>query len=237
MAEEQGKTLRDMMDAADASTLNAAGNAFADRGMWNEALECYERSRALHQQAHNRRGEALVLNNLGAACYAMGDWDAALAHYQEALAILRRLDDRQTELLTLMNICFLRYAQAGLYGEELDRAQMLAEELGQEEPLTKICWMRGDAAFHAGQDMPAAFHHYALACLHASRAGVNLLDTTLDYVDEHLSELVDQSNRLAALAFCDHLLEFGRVENLGAAFLSRVERKRSSLLSPPLLGA
>ena len=47
MSEQRGDSavhsLEDMMEVADARTLNAAGNSFADRGMWNEAIECYER--------------------------------------------------------------------------------------------------------------------------------------------------------------------------------------------------
>jgi tetratricopeptide (TPR) repeat protein len=232
---EQTTSLDDMMNAADARTLNMAGNAFADRGLWNEAIECYERSRARYEQEGDRRGQALVLNNLGAVCYATGDWENALTYYQDALAILRGMSERETELLTLMNICFLEYAQGATSTAELDRAQLLAEELRQDEPLTKICWMRGDAAFHKDTDLPQAFHFYALACLHASRAGGDLLDQTLRYMDEHLRILVGRGESLAALAFCDHLLESGRAENLGAVFLEAIEKKRSSVLTPPQL--
>jgi len=237
MGAEQGTSLDDMLDGADARTLNMAGNGFADRGLWNEAMECYERSRALYQQAGDRRGEALVLNNLGATSYAIGDWDAAQAYYRAALPALSGLDDRETELLTLMNLCFLHYAQGGQAAEELDHAQRLAEELGQDDPLTKIHWMRGDTAFRDGQDLPRAFHFYALACWHASRAGGDLLERTLGYVDEHLRVLTGRGQTLAALAFCDHLLELGRERGLGSTFAETVQNKRSSLLSPPLLGA
>jgi tetratricopeptide (TPR) repeat protein len=229
-------TLDDMMDAADARTLNTTGNAFADRGMWNEAVDCYERSRDAYRQAGDKRGEALALNNLGAAGYAMGDWDAALASYGDALSLLRGLDERESELFTLMNICFLQFAQNGRSPEELDRAQHLAEELGKDEPQAKIYWMRGDAAFSEGTNLPAAFHAYALACMHASRAGGDLLRQSLTYVDEHLRLLVDKEQRLAALAFCDHLLEFGREQSLGESFLREIQNKRSTLLAPTLLG-
>lgn len=228
--------LDDMMDAADARTLNTAGNAFSDRGMWNEAVACYERSRDAYRQASDRRGEALALNNLGAASYAMGDWDAALAWYGDALSILRGLDDREAELFALMNVCFLQFAQNRLPSENLDRAQRLAEELAKDEPQAKIYWMRGDAAFKEGTNLPAAFHAYALACLHASRAGGDLLQQSLTYVDEHLRLLVDKEQRLAALAFCDHLLAFGRENALGESFLREIQNKRSSILAPPLLG-
>lgn len=229
-------SLEGMMDGADARTLNMTGNAFADRGMWNEAIECYERSRALYLQAGDRRGEALVLNNLGATNYAIGDWDAAQSCYQDALAALRAQGDRETELLTLMNICFLHYAQGAEADADLDRAQRLAEELGQDDPLTKIYWMRGDTAFHAGTDLAQAFHFYALACLHASRAGGDLLDKTLSYVDEHIRVLVDREQTLAALTFCDHLIEFGGSSGMEATFLTSIQNKRSVLISPPLLG-
>ncbi len=240
MAQENGvagRSLDDMMETADARTLNMAGNAFADRGLWNEAIECYERSRSLYQAAGDRRGEALVLNNLGATSYAIGDWDAALASYQDALAALRSLNDRETELLTLMNVCFLRFAQGGAAAGDLDRAQVLAEDLEQHDPLTKIHWMRGDAAFRVGGQLPQAFHFYALACVHASRAGGGLLDRTLDYVDEHVRVLSDRGQTLAALTLCDHLLEVGRAEGLGDDFVAKVQNKRSVLLAPPQLGA
>jgi tetratricopeptide (TPR) repeat protein len=229
-------SLEDMMDAADARTLNAAGNSFADRGMWNEAIECYERACSRYRQQGDRRGEALALNNLGATSYAMGDWDEALQRYQDALSILRGLNERQTELLTLMNICFVNYAQGGAPAEDLDQAQRLAEELGQHDPLTKIHWMRGDAAFRQPADLPTAFQEYALACVSASRAGSDLLEQTLTYVDEHIRVLVASGQTLAALAFCDQLLAVGRAENLGDSFQSRVSNKRSSLLAPRLLG-
>ncbi len=236
MRTDAAQSLEEMIHAADAPTLNEAGNAFAARGMWNEALACYERSRALYQQGHNERGEALVLNNLAAISYAMGDWETALLTYADALAILRRLDQRPAELLALMNLCFIKYAQGGDCPAELEQAQRLAEELEQEEPLTRIYWMRGDATLRQGRNLPAGFHYYALACLHAQRAGDDLLDATLAYVGDHLRSLVSEGNRLAALAFCDHLLSFGRGQDMGEAFLSRVDELRASLLSPPLLG-
>ncbi len=227
-------SLDEMMNSADARTLNMTGNAFADRGMWNEAIECYERSRALYLQAGDRRGEALVLNNLGATNYAIGDWDAAQSCYQDALAALRAQGDRETELLTLMNICFLHYAQGAEADADLDRAQRLAEELGQDDPLTKIYWMRGDTAFHEGTVLAQAFHFYALACLHASHGGGDLLDKTLSYVDEHTRVLVDRGQTLAALSFCDHLLAFGQEQGMAAGFLTEVQNKRFVLLAPPL---
>ena len=166
----------------------------------------------------------------------MGDWDTALMYYQDALNILHDLDDPEIELLTLMNVCFLQYAQGGQPTEDLDRAQQLAEKLGQDDPLTRIYWMRGDTAFGAGSDLPQAFHYYALACVHASRASGDLLEQTLGYIDEHVRILRDRRQSLAAIAFYDHLLEVGRAHSLGQAFLDAIQTKRATLLSPPLLG-
>jgi hypothetical protein len=39
------------------------------------------------------------------------------------------------------------------------------------------------------------------------------------------------------LAFCDHLLAFGRQHGLGQVFLQQIEAKRTDLLAPPLLGS
>ena len=46
MGNHNEQTLADMIASADAETLNQAGNAFSDRGMWQEALACYERHAA-----------------------------------------------------------------------------------------------------------------------------------------------------------------------------------------------
>lgn len=230
-----GGSLEGMMQSADARTLNMAGNAFADRGMWNEAIECYERSRALYRAAGDSHGEALVLNNLGATSYAIGDWDEAGRYYGEALAALRG-QHPDTELLTLMNISFLRYAQGGKPDDMLDRAQRLAEELRRHDPLTKISWMRGDAAFAAGDDPARAFEFYAQACLHGSRAGDDLLDRTLTYIEEHVRVLHERGQTATALAFCDHLERFGQRHSLGSRFAARVQNIRSGVAAPPLLG-
>ncbi len=74
MAEE--RSLEEMMDAADARTLNAAGNAFADRGMWNEALECYERAHEIDP------ADALIAVALGAELRHNERWDEAAEVYR-----------------------------------------------------------------------------------------------------------------------------------------------------------
>jgi Tfp pilus assembly protein PilF len=235
------QTLEDMIASADAETLNQAGNAFSDRGMWNEALACYERSLELRQAAGDRRGQGIVLNNLGALYYGLGDWEQAQQYYEQSLAIAQAVGDQNEQLFVLMNLCFLRYAQGQPAEQLLNRAQALAEALGSAQELMRLAWMRGDLALQrafAGDDSAysQAFAAYAAASRHAARLGQETLQQTMSFIDEHLARLAEANQRLAALAFGDYLLAYGQDNNLGSEFAAHYTRKRDELLYPPLLG-
>jgi len=91
----------------DARELNELGNAYVDYGMWDEALECYERSLSLRRGAKDRRGEMVVLNNLGALYHRQALWDEALRCYGESREIAHKLEERESELATLANVIFI----------------------------------------------------------------------------------------------------------------------------------
>jgi|GEM_PF-1249049 len=235
-------SLADMIASADAETLNQAGNAFSDRGLWREALACYERSLELRQAAGDRRGQGIVLNNLGAMYYGLGDWEQAQQCYAASLEIAQAMGEQSEQLFVLMNLCFLRYAQGQPAEELLARAQTLAEALGREQELMRLAWMRGDLAMQralAGDDAAyaQAFAAYAVASGHAARLGHEHLQQTMSFIDEHLARLAEADQRLAALAFGDYLLAYGQNNNLGPEFAAHYTTKREELFYPPLLGA
>jgi len=235
-------SLADMIASADAETLNQAGNAFSDRGMWKEALACYARSLELRQAAGDRRGQGIVLNNLGAMYYGLGDWEQAQQCYAESLEIAEAMGEQGEQLFVLMNLCFLRYAQGQPAEELLASAQALAETLGREPELMRLAWMRGDLALQralAGDDSAyaLAFAAYAAASGHAAHLGGEHLQQTMGFIDEHLNRLAEANQRLAALAFCDYLLAYGQENALGPEFAAHYAKKREEMLYPPLLGA
>jgi len=241
MDSSNGQSLADMIASADAATLNQAGNAFSDRGLWPEAIACYERSLELHQAAGDQRGQGIVLNNLGAMCYGLGDWEQAQQCYAESLEIAKAVGDQSEQLFVLMNLCFLRYAQGQPAEELLASAQTLAEALGREQELMRLAWMRGDLALQralAGDDAAyaPAFAAYAAASSHAAHLGGEHLRQTMSFIDEHLARLAEANQRLAALAFCDYLLAYGQDNALGSEFAAHYTKKREELLYPPLLG-
>ena len=66
------------LTSLDARELNELGNAYVGYGMWDRALECYERSLSLRREAKDRRGEMVVVNSLGARYHQQALWDEAL---------------------------------------------------------------------------------------------------------------------------------------------------------------
>jgi tetratricopeptide (TPR) repeat protein len=73
--------MNDATQPATADDLFALGNAFANRGQYEDAIACFERVRLLMPFSPT------VYNNLGAALMRLQRYDAAIERYQQALAL------------------------------------------------------------------------------------------------------------------------------------------------------
>jgi tetratricopeptide (TPR) repeat protein len=82
------------------------------RGELNTALDHFERSLAMRQEAGNRSGEAQSLNNIGRVHHGRGENTIALEHYQASLAIRQDLGDRAGEARMLFHLA-LFFEQQG----------------------------------------------------------------------------------------------------------------------------
>jgi len=226
---------RDFSDltSLNARELNELGNAYVDHGMWDEALECYERSLALRREGKDRRGEMVILNNLGALYHRQALWDEALRWYRESREIARKLEERESELATLVNMIFIHFTRSQVEGflQLAAEAEELAQALEGWASLSILNWLRGSQAFASARD-EEGMAYYAKALRFALKGGEATLQDMLAHVDKEMERLVHQGSPGLALVFCDYLL-------IACEDMERVREhliaKREELLSPPRL--
>lgn len=217
----------------DARELNELGNAYADYGMWDKALECYERSLSLRREAKDRRGEMVVLNNLGALYHRQALWDEALRCYRESRKIAHELEERESELAILVNMTFIHLTRSHVddFLQLADEAEELAQSLEGWAPLSILHWLRGRLAF-ASSRHEEGMAYYAEALRFAPKGGEATLREMLAHVDEEVERLVVRDSPGLALVLCDYLLV--ACEGIEGV-RDHLAEKREGLLSPPRL--
>ena len=102
--------------------LGNLGNAYADLGRLDEAIDHYQQALAISHEIGDRRGEGTRLGNLGNAYRNLGRLDEAIDHYQQALAISIDIGDRRGEGNHLGNLGNA-YADLGRLDEAIDHYQ------------------------------------------------------------------------------------------------------------------
>ncbi len=110
------------------------GIVFADRGDYDRALECYQRSLSIAEAFGDKQGISVAAGNMGIVFSDRGVYDRTLECYQKQLSIAEELGDKSGISITVGNmgeVFFLR----GFYSkalEYLEQALDLAIELKQK---------------------------------------------------------------------------------------------------------
>ena len=141
-----------------ANALNGAGILAQFQGDYREALELYERAKALWEEVNDLHGVASTLNNMGMIASALSDWAQSRQVTEEALAINRRISNRQSEAINLNNLGILAmrqqdYATAQTY---LETALHINREEGMREWETGNLLNMGMAALLQGEHTRAS---------------------------------------------------------------------------------
>ena len=214
----------------DARELNELGNAYVDQGMWDKALECYERSLSLRREAGDRRGEMVVLNNLGALYHHQALWDEALRCYRGSREIAHKLEERESELAILVNMIFIHVSRSQVedFLQLADEAEELAQALEGWASLSILHWLRGRQALTSSRH-EEGMAYYAEALRFALKGGEATLKEMLAHVDGEIERLTARDSPGLALVLCDYLL-------FACEDMERVREhliaKREELLSP-----
>ncbi len=81
-----------------------------------KALEYFQRSLALYEEADNRRGISMVLNNLGIFHFEKGDLEKALEYYQRGLAVSEGVDSKTGNVAAFVAIGRVHHQRKGALG-------------------------------------------------------------------------------------------------------------------------
>ncbi len=103
--------------------LGALGLVHHNRGWFEEAYACYERSLTLYQELDNTQGILRGLARLGLISYTMGRFGKAHTCFREALHLARQLQDRRSQAFVQAYLGLL-HCDMG----HLERAQQYCED-------------------------------------------------------------------------------------------------------------
>jgi tetratricopeptide (TPR) repeat protein len=160
--EGQYRRLFDKLDAdVNAVLLHNFGNLVMNRGDYDKALECYERSLKVSEEVGNRSGVASSLTQIGRIHQERGDYDEALEYYERSLKIFEELGNRPSVAIPLHQIGNIHYLQ-GDYDKALgyyDRSLKIAEELGDRSGVADTLHQLGMIHQRRG-DLDKASEHY-----------------------------------------------------------------------------
>jgi tetratricopeptide (TPR) repeat protein len=230
---DSGRSIEDL----DERELNELGNAYSAQGMWEEAIDSYLRSLAMRKSQGDQHGQAIVLNNLGGVYYVQGRLPEAEDCFETSRQMAGESGEGLTELVGLMNLAFLHFAegQADDFLRCADEAEVLAQELEQWEPLSKLSWLKGRLALSVPDRYEKGLTLYAEALDYAARAGEAELAKMLDRVDGQAEQLVLDGSRGLALVLYDYLHVFVQEQGFEDSTVSRLVTKREEILTRPSL--
>ncbi|MCK4413498.1 MAG: CHAT domain-containing protein [Candidatus Eisenbacteria sp.] len=146
-------------------------------GESEQALEAWERARAIFRRQGDRKYEAWSLNRTALVRRELGDLRQALGEFQEALRLHRELGDRQAQQLVLGNIGLAQADLGDLAGalEAFQEALDLAWEIGDREG---ACWGLTNLSYVANL---TGQHHQAIAY---ADSAIGLARQTGNRIDE-----------------------------------------------------
>jgi tetratricopeptide (TPR) repeat protein len=133
LARAQGERIRE------ARLLNVIGESYRRKDCWNEALEYFERSRAIYDEIGERTGQAQSLNDIGTIYRNKGLWVKALEYFERSRECWVEIGNRQGLANVLNNIGMI-YTSTSLWDLALDyfeRSRALFDEIGDQEGLAQ----------------------------------------------------------------------------------------------------
>ncbi len=144
-----------------ANLLHHAGIVHWYRGDLDRALECQQRSLALHKELGDIRGMACSFNDMGLVWRSKGSPGQALEYHQKALAIFEELGDQRGSAASLTNMGIAYEGKGDLQGalECHQRSLGIKEVLSLDREISSSLINLGSLSYLKG-DLEQALRYY-----------------------------------------------------------------------------
>jgi len=217
-AYESDKTLRHHDAAID---LDNIGGAYQNLSRYEEALRYYEQALPLRREVKDKSGEAATLNNIGFAYDDLSRSEEALRYYGQALPIWREVKDRSGEAATLNNLMFVSKKQkqpelAIVFGKQsVNVLQSIRRDMKGLDATSREAFVKGNKGTYEGlarlligqgrfaeaeQILAMVQQQEFLEFVRRDARGIQLANTTSDYVGEEKNVVAEQDSKLASVA-------------------------------------
>ena len=143
------------------NALGNLGNAYADLGEVQRAIEYYEKRITIAREIGDRRGEGNALGNLGNAYAALGEVRRAIEYYEKALTISREIGDRRGEGAALGNLgnAYADLGEVQRAIEYYEKALTISREIGDRRGEGNTLGSLGVAYKNLGEVQRAIEYH------------------------------------------------------------------------------
>lgn len=127
---------------AEGNHMGNLGNAYADLGETQKAIEYYEKALRIAREIGDRRGEGHSLGNLGLAYTKLGNVEKAFEYLEEDLVLARQIGDRRAEGNALGNLgsAYLQRSQREKAIEYYEKTIVIFREIGDRRGEGTALW-------------------------------------------------------------------------------------------------
>jgi len=119
------------------SVTHLLGMVYHDKGEWDKAIECYQRSLAIREKVGDEHEIATTFNGLGEVYRVKREWDKAIEYQQRSLAIWEKMGDEHGMAYNFNNLGAV-YHDKGEWDKAIEYFQhslAIFEKVGDEHSM------------------------------------------------------------------------------------------------------
>ena len=219
---------------ATADELLNKGSDFYDKGIWNHALECWERANGIYEELGDKHGISNALGNIGNVYLGRGEWGRALEYYKKSLTISEELGDKHGISNALGNIGIV-YLGRGEWGRALEyykKSLTISEELGDKRRIPNTLNNFGNLYLSRGEWGPALEYYKKSLTISEKLGDKHGISATLNNIGEvyrnrgewgHALEYYKKSLTISEELGDKHGISAATFNNIGEVYRNRGE--------------
>ena len=135
-----------------AAALNTQGVSLKDQGIYDQAMEYFDKSLKIAEETGNKRGMAFSYNNMALIYDIQGNYKRALGYYDKSLKIFQETGNKRGMAFSYNNIGLI-YGRDGNYQQALEyyrKSLKIMQEIGDKKGKAFSCYNIGVIYYKQG---------------------------------------------------------------------------------------